>query len=160
MDITNKALIRHLNELIQVNNDRILGYDVASRESSDFSLRNVFYEIASDSRRFKAELAKEVAMLGGVPRERTSSSGRMNIAWKNIRLALVGRQRKEIVIACEQEEIAVVEAYNQVLKSDTFLPASIKEVIFEQRQKLQQDYALIRALGHSVKNQELSFSVN
>jgi hypothetical protein len=58
------------------------------------------------------------------------------------------------------EELATVEIYNAVLKSDTYIPASIKEVILEQKQKMQQDFALIRALGHSLKNREMSFSVN
>jgi uncharacterized protein (TIGR02284 family) len=160
MDISTKTLIRQLNELIQVNNDRIIGYEVASRESSDFSLRNVFYDIASDSRRFKAELAKEVTLLGGVPREKTSTSGKMNEVWKNVRVALISKQRKAIVDACELEEIAAVDIYNMVIKSDSYIPASIKEVIYDQKQKLQQDFALIRALGHSVKNRELNFSIN
>jgi uncharacterized protein (TIGR02284 family) len=160
MDISTKTLIKQLNELIQVNNDRIMGYEVASRESSDFSLRNVFYDIASDSRKFKAELSKEVALLGGIACEKTSTSGKMNEVWKNVRVALISKQRKAIVDACELEEIAAVEVYTNVIKSDSYVPASIKEVIFEQRQKLQQDFALIRALGHSVKNRELNFSIN
>ncbi|HEV7232105.1 MAG TPA: hypothetical protein VGO45_12285, partial [Bacteroidia bacterium] len=100
------------------------------------------------------------SLLGGIPREKTSTSGKINGVWKNVRIALIGKQRKAIVDACELEELAAVEVYTTILKSDTYIPASIKEIILEQKQKMQQDFALIRALGHSVKNREMSFSVN
>jgi uncharacterized protein (TIGR02284 family) len=91
MDLSNKTLIRQLNELIQINNDRILGYEMAYRECTDFSLRNIFYDIATDSRKFKEELAKEVSLLGGATREKTSTSGKICEVWRNLRTALIGK---------------------------------------------------------------------
>ena len=58
----NDKLTEVLNDLIRINNDRVDGYEKASNDikSYDVDLQTVFAKMASDSRKYTAELTNEV----------------------------------------------------------------------------------------------------
>ena len=66
---TNEKLTEVLNDLIQINNDRVTGYEKASDEakSIDVDLQATFNKMANESRKYVAELTNEVQRLGGEP---------------------------------------------------------------------------------------------
>ena len=67
MTTTNENLVEVLNDLIQINNDRIEGYEKAVEETKDIDvdLKAIFIKMAEESMKYKTELVAEVGRLGG-----------------------------------------------------------------------------------------------
>ena len=60
MATTNQELANVLDDLIEINNDRIEGYEKAIKETDDPDLKALFIDMASRSHQFKNELSAEV----------------------------------------------------------------------------------------------------
>ena len=73
---TNDNLVEVLNDLIRINNDRIVGYEKAANEARDIDvdLRGIFTRMAEESKQYAAELTQEVVKLGGEPATGTTAS--------------------------------------------------------------------------------------
>ena len=65
-----------LNSLITINNDRIEGYETASKETDEHDLKSLFAQFISTSQKCKQELVLEVNKLGGGASEGTKTSGK------------------------------------------------------------------------------------
>jgi uncharacterized protein (TIGR02284 family) len=150
METTNEKLISLLNNLVEINNDRIAGYETAAKETDDFSLKSLFNAFASESRSFRAELSGEVSLLGGKPIEGTRNTGKLYRAWMDIKAALTAKDRKGILNSCEFGEDVALGTYREELKSDTPIPTRIQELIIRQKQKLEQSHARLKGLRDSV----------
>jgi uncharacterized protein (TIGR02284 family) len=151
METTNEKLIELLNDLVEINNDRIVGYETAAKETDDSSLKSLFSAMATESRAFRAELSGEVILLGGKPTDGTRNSGKMYRIWMDIKAALTGKDRKAIINSCEFGEDAAQEAYDDVLKSDTPIPSRIRDLILKEKQKLALSHNKIKSLRDTVK---------
>ena len=147
---TNDKTISLLNDLIQINNDRIEGYEKAAKETTEPELKSLFNHMAQESQKNKNELIAEVTGLGGVPAEGTTASGKVYRAWMDIKAALAGRDRKAILASCEFGEDAALEAYRDVLKSEQFANKS-REIVILQQNHLQQSHDKIKLLRDTVK---------
>ena len=60
-----KKTVAVLNQLIELNNDRIEGYDTAAKESHDENLRLLFSKFSKTSENCNQELIREVKKYGG-----------------------------------------------------------------------------------------------
>ncbi len=58
MTTTNDKLVEVLNDLIEINNDRVVGYEKAADEtkSLDVDLQAIFTKMAAESKKYAAEL--------------------------------------------------------------------------------------------------------
>jgi uncharacterized protein (TIGR02284 family) len=65
-----------LNSLIEINNDRIYGYETASKEVGETDLKMMFLHATETSLKCKAQLVAEVQSLGGIQTESTTTSGK------------------------------------------------------------------------------------
>jgi uncharacterized protein (TIGR02284 family) len=148
----NEKLISQLNNLVEINNDRVQGYERAAKETKESDLQSLFQELAGHSREHRSALGNEVTKLGGTPTESTRNSGKIFRAWMDVKAALTGKDRKAIISACEFGEDAALESYDAVLKSYDVLPENIREMIIKQKQELTQDHDRIKALRDSVKS--------
>ena len=72
----NEKKIDVLNTLIQINNDRIEGYETAFKETEEQDLKAHFSQFMLTSQKCKQELVDEVTRLGGEPTESTRVSGK------------------------------------------------------------------------------------
>ena len=151
METTNEKLAGLLNNLVEINNDRIVGYETAAKETDDSSLKGLFTAMATERMAFKSELSGEVIQVGGKPTEGTRNSGKMYRIWMDIKAALTGKDRKAIINSCEFGEDAALEAYDDVLNSDTPLPSRVRDMILKQKQKLQLSHTKIKSLRDTVK---------
>jgi uncharacterized protein (TIGR02284 family) len=147
---TNEKLISQLNNLVEINNDRIQGYERAASETEDSDLKSLFTKMAGHSRNYKTELSKEVTSLGGKPSEGTKNSGKIFRAWMDMKAALTGKNRKEILKSCEFGEDAALEVYDEVLNADVVLSGSIRKMIMDQKNEIQQDHNTIKTLRDTV----------
>ena len=134
---TNENAVEVLNDLIEINNDRIAGYKRAidETESDDSDLKSIFGQMASESSQYKQALTELVASLGGEPETGTTASGKIYRAWMDVKATFSGHSRKSILENCEFGEDAAQKAYRTALQDDG-LPASAREVVMQQQQAL------------------------
>ena len=145
MQNNNQKSIDALNQLVEINNDRIAGYENAVKETDDSTLKSLFTKLAETSRKCREELAAEVQKLGGSPKEGTATSGKIYRLWMDVKAALTNKDRKAILSSCEFGEDTAVKAYEEVLQKTD-------EISTEHQYLLKKQYALIKADHDKVRN--------
>ncbi|MBC7829284.1 MAG: PA2169 family four-helix-bundle protein [Chitinophagaceae bacterium] len=143
---TNDNLVGVLNDLIRINNDRIEGYEKASKEAKDIDvdLKAIFSRMADESRQYAAELTQEVVKLGGDPATGTTSSGKIYRAWMDVKATFTGHDRQSVLASCEFGEDAAQKAYNSALESDAEISADIRQLITNQKSSLKTSHDVIK----------------
>lgn len=142
----NQKSIDVLNTLIEINNDRIEGYETAAKETDETDLKALFAQLAQTSHECRAELVDEVTALGGKPDEGTKVSGKFFRVWMDVKAALTGKDRKAILNSCEYGEDHAVDTYKKVLENDA------EELTSDQIAMIEEQYALIKADHDTVKS--------
>jgi uncharacterized protein (TIGR02284 family) len=142
---TNDNLIEVLNDLIRINNDRIVGYEKASDEARDVDvdLRAIFKRMSEESRQYAAELTQEVVKHGGEPATGTTSSGKIYRVWMDMKATFSGSTRQAILENCEFGEDAAQKAYESALKSDD-LTSDVRQLIANQKSSLKTSHDVIK----------------
>lgn len=149
METTNQKTIEVLNNLLEINNDRIEGYNLASKETKELDLKNLFEQFAGTSYRCKQELIAEVQRLGGKPIEGTRTTGKLYRAWMDIKAALTNNNRKAILSSCELGEDVAVKNYENALKNTS--PSSFfYSVIKNQHAIIKREHDRVKDLRDSV----------
>ena len=139
--------IEVLNKLITINNDRIEGYETASKETDEFDLKTLFAQFITTSQNCKQELVREVHSLGGEEAEGTKVSGKFFRAWMDVKAALTGKDRKAILSSCEFGEDEALETYEEALTNDSeHLTADQKTMIYTQKSLLKADHDHVKSL--------------
>lgn len=139
--------IEVLNSLITINNDRIEGYETASKETEELELKSLFARFISTSRKCKQELVGEVNSLGGEESEGTKISGKFFRVWMDLKAALTGRHRKAILSSCEYGEGEAKNTYDKALENGLDrLSATQQTMIKAQRLLLKADQDHVKAL--------------
>jgi uncharacterized protein (TIGR02284 family) len=142
-----KETIEVLNDLIQINNDRIVGYEKAIKEAQagDEDLKVLYASMISESHRIKIALATEVQTMGAEVEQGTTTSGKIYRAWMDVRAVFGGNDRHAVLANCEAGEDAAQRAYRMALEHET-LPAYIRELLVKQQQSLKESHDEIKAL--------------
>lgn len=137
-----------LNDLIQINNDRIEGYERASKETAagDPDLRALFDNMAAESRGYVNELTQQVSISGNEPADGTTVKGKIYRAWMDVKATFTGKDRKAILASCEYGEDAAQKAYDQALATDAELPTDLRQLITDQKSKLRKSHDKIKAM--------------
>jgi uncharacterized protein (TIGR02284 family) len=149
----NEKSIEVLNTLITINNDRIEGYETASKESKESDLKSLFAQFIATSQKCKYALVKEVDNLGGEVAEGTTISGKFFRVWMDLKAALTGKDRKTILNSCEFGEDKAIETYHQALEDGSeFLSDQHKIMISSQKALLKADHQLIKSLRDALVN--------
>lgn len=143
----NENVVEILNDLIQINNDRIEGYQRAASEleAEDNDLKGTFSKMQSESRQYLSELTQEVVKLGGEPSKGTTASGKIYRAWMDVKATFSGKDRKAILASCEFGEDAAQKAYEAALSSDESLPMEVRQLIANQKAALKTSHDQIKA---------------
>ena|ERR1700761_4580275 len=141
-----KETIEVLNDLVQINNDRITGYEKAIKESKpeDTDLKILYAAMVAESHRMKIALATEVQTLGAETEQGTTTSGKIYRAWMDVKALFTGHDRHTILANCESGEEAAQKAYKTALNHD--LPAYIRELLSRQQEALRASLEEIRAM--------------
>ena len=143
---TNEKLIEALNGLIEINNDRVNGYEKAIEETKDLDvdLKAIFNGMASESRKYSGELTKTVAESGGTPADGTTNSGKVYRVWMDIKTLFTGHTRQSLLELCEFGEDAAQKAYTAALASDAEMSAEVRQLITGQQAKLKTSHDIIK----------------
>lgn len=114
----NDKTVDALNRLVEINNDRIEGYETASNETDEQDLKALFGRFAQASHKCRTELANEITSLNGTPTDGTKNSGKLFRAWMDVKAALTGKDREAILNSCEFGEDNALETYENVLENE------------------------------------------
>ena len=144
---TNENAVEVLNDLIEINNDRIVGYERAIEETEmeDSDLKSVFAQMATESRQYKQALTDLVVSLGGDVEKGTTASGKIYRAWMDVKATFTGNSRKSILENCEFGEDAAQKAYRTALQ-DEDLSSSFRTLVMQQQQALKVSHDKIKML--------------
>ena len=151
--IKNNNLVTLLNELIEINNDRIKGYQLAAAEltKSDIDLRALFRSMANDSKYYVTELTELVRELGGASSNETTNKGKAYQAWMNVKSTFSGHDRQGILDSCEYGEAEAQQAYQNALTSELNLNEEIRSLIATQQTSLKTAHDLIKTFKHAAQ---------
>ncbi|CAN5508852.1 PA2169 family four-helix-bundle protein [soil metagenome] len=150
METLNEKSIKVLNDLIEINNDRIEGYERAIKETEDHELETIFTSNAAVSRQFRSELISQVIQNGGTPTEGTTLSGKVYRGWMDIKSTVTGNYNHAILSSCEYGEDAALDVYEEALQSDD-LTTKAREIVLQQQSGIEKAHNHIRALRDSAK---------
>jgi len=144
---TKEATIDILNDLVQINNDRIIGYERALRETSveNDDLKTLFSRFIGESHQCKMELGTEIQALGEDMDTDSTTAGKIYRTWMDVKAAFTGHDRKSILASCEFGEDAAQRAYDAALEDDE-LPTFLREVITRQKATLRAAHDEIKAM--------------
>ncbi len=147
---TSNEVVNVLNDLIEINNDRISGYQKASKElkDDDADLAAIFSNMIDESEDIKAELEEEVESLNGEPVTGTTVSGKIYRAWMDVKATFSGDSRHAILANCEKGEDAAQKAYRMALETDN-LPSEVKSLIINEQGTLKSSHDKIKSLRDS-----------
>lgn len=141
-----------LNELIELNNDRIAGFEkaLADIDDSNVDLKELFQEYASQSRRYSQELTTIVAQRAGEPETGNSVAGTLHRAWIDVKALFGGSDRASILSEAERGEDAIKKAYKTALTDGELVGDSLAKVS-EQATGIQKAHDTIKALRDMAK---------
>ncbi|WP_207423007.1 ferritin-like domain-containing protein [Desertivirga brevis] len=147
METTHDMTTTILNDLVEINNDRIVGYQKAIEEltDSDSDLKVLFTGMIAESQTYKMALASEISALGDKVDTGTTNSGKIYRAWMDLKAMFTGRDRKTVLENCEFGEDAAQKAYRMALESEG-LPSNIREMILTQKAALKESHDKIKSL--------------
>jgi uncharacterized protein (TIGR02284 family) len=147
----NKKAIDALNTLVEINSDRIEGYETAARETNEPDLKVLFTKLAETSQDCRIELEREVELLGGTPAKGTKVSGKFFRAWMDVKAAITGKDRKAILESCEFGEDQAINTYESVLEDEReHLTTEQIALIESQYDLIKADHDAVRALRDSL----------
>lgn len=142
-----KEIIEVLNDLVQINNDRITGYERAIKETAetDSDLKPLYASMIAESHKIKITLATEVQVLGADVEKGTTAGGKIYRAWMDVKAIFTGHDRHAVLENCEAGEDAAQKAYRMALQHQG-LPAYLRDILSEQQQALKASHDEIKAL--------------
>ena len=136
-----------LNDLIEINNDRIEGYKKAVRElkEEDEDLKLLFDRMIVQSMTIKSDLSREIEVFRGKTETGTTTKGKIYRSWMSVKGVFTGHGRHAILENCEYGEDAAQDAYETALESDV-LPDFIRQLLEQQQSVLGEAHDRIREL--------------
>lgn len=148
----NKKVAEVLNDLIQINNDRITGYEKALKELKDDNsdLRALFENYIDQSRNLRNALGTEVQTLGVDMDKGTTSSGKIYRAWMDVKAVFTGHDRQTVLNNCEFGEDVAQKAYKSALETEN-LPAYLFALLNRQKDELKSAHDEIKSLRDQEK---------
>lgn len=152
MEISEKAM-DVINDLIEINNDRVEGFEKAARdlEDQDTGLETVFNKLANESRENSAELTELAQLNGEAPVEGTSTSGALHRAWLDVKAVFTGGDAEAILNECERGEDAIKAAYRLALDPDNEIGYELHDVLQRQQMGIVAGHDLIKSLRDEVE---------
>jgi uncharacterized protein (TIGR02284 family) len=137
-----------LTDLVEINNDRIAGYEKAAGflEQEDGDLRNLFNDMAAQSRQFIGELQFYL----DEPEQGTTVRGKFYRAWMDVKNTLSSNDRKSALESCEFGEDAALRAYGSALQEDDLSP-DVRTLLEKQMHTIKDSHDRIKLLRDTEK---------
>jgi uncharacterized protein (TIGR02284 family) len=143
-----------LNDLIQINNDRVAGFEkvLADINDNNIDLKEIFRSYADQSRENAVELAALVGAGGDTDVETgTSASGKMHRVWIDVKSIFGGSDRESILEEAERGEDAIKKAYQDAL-TEGELSGEAYDVVQRQASGINSAHNQVKALRDAAKS--------
>ena len=149
MSETNADYRSDLNDLIQTCKDGQQGFLTASQNIEDADIKHLFNEYSLQRAKFAGELQSAAhSILGNSnPEETGSLAGALHRGWINLKTALEGKDRHDILAECERGEDVAVGQYKKILEHN--LPAPLRDLAAQQSAEVQKAHDRVKALRDS-----------
>ncbi len=136
-----------LNDLIEINNDRVAGFEKVLADISDENadVKQLFQEYSSQSREFSQELTAIVAANAEEAETGRSVSGTLHRVWIDVKSLFGGSDRKSILAEAERGEDAIKKAYQTAL-ADGELSSEAYQTVSSQATEINAAHDRIKAL--------------
>lgn len=141
-----------LNDLTEINNDRVAGFEKALADINDenIDLKAVFQEYATQSRKFSQELTALVAGYGEDVETGNSVAGTLHRAWIDVKALFGGSDRLSILNEAERGEDAIKAAYKLALEKGE-LTGEALATVNRQADEIRTAHDAIKALRDATK---------
>lgn len=126
-----------LNDLIQLNNDRVAGYEKAIQEldDRDTDLKMEFHNFITQSYQFVTELKEEQERTGGKVIDSNTIEGNLFRTWMDIKTVFSADKRVAILQSCMDGENVIYNAYEYAEKMEA-LPSDTRFLLSQHKQQL------------------------
>lgn len=111
----NEKTVSVLNTLVEINNDRIEGYEMASANTEEKDLQDLFSNFKKTSIKCRLDLVNEITKLDGEATNGTKTSGKFFRVSMDVKTALTGEDREAILNSCDYGEEQADETYQTVM---------------------------------------------
>jgi len=140
-----------LNDLIEINNDRVAGFAHAAKElnDNDLDLKDIFQNLKDESRHNVHELSTVINKTGNEPEMGMSGSGALHRVWLDVKATFSGHDRKSVLEECERGEDAIKKAYQSALTPGSGLSPEFTDMVTRQQQGIIASHDKIKALRDS-----------
>ena len=139
----NEKLLEALSDLVRINQDRVEGYKKAITITDDTDLKALFQRMADESHTYIDQL-NSILLDGGGDVGGSSVYGKVYRTWMDVKATFSGRDRQSLLSSCEYAEDAAQRAYEDVLRSSTPMPYSVRELIANQKSALRGSHETVR----------------
>jgi uncharacterized protein (TIGR02284 family) len=150
-DESNRVL-KALHDLVASCNDAAEGYGKAAKGIHDSALSNQLAEISNERERFAVDLTSTIRELGGEARNDLHEGGILHRGWVDLEQALRPKDDLEILQECVTGDAGTVKHYDHALAQE--LPDEVRSLVEEQKLRVEQDIAYLRARTPKRKSQQ------
>lgn len=116
---TNDKSMDLVNNLIEINKERISGYEKAAEatDAIDADIRSLFMRMALQSRQFIKEIKQHVSTLGKVAHDTGALAQSLRAAVSNLTTEITSQNRQMLLDFCLYLEQGAHQAYDAILKA-------------------------------------------
>lgn len=137
-----------LNNLLEINNERIEIYETAKKVTEENDLKDLFSEFQKTSAIFKSELVEELQKMGVVPVDVARNNSLLVRLWINFKAKLIGQDREDILNTLEYSEFVAIKSYKDTLSDNLdHLTAELHIMLKSQQLLLTAHHDKVKKLG-------------
>ena len=137
-----------LNNLLEINNERIEIYKTAKKVTEENDLKDLFSEFQKTSAIFKSELVEELQKMGVVPVDVARNNSLLVRLWINFKSKLFGQEREDILNTLEYNEFVAIKSYKDTLSNNLeYLTAELHIMLKSQQLLLTAHHDKVKKLG-------------
>lgn len=119
---TPTGTISILNDLLEINNDRIAGFEkaISSIQDGNQDLKSFFKDFSAQSRKFAQKLSEVVGQYNSEVKTGNSLGGTLHRAWIDLKSLFGDGDRESILAEAEKGEDATKATYAKALENTDF----------------------------------------
>lgn len=144
------VLLKALNELIEINYNRIENYKKAEQNMDGGDLKNLFHGMLNESEHFATLLTEHVVKFGGEPAKSSTLIGKAHQIWVDFKASIIANNRELILNASEFGDKDTLEAYEAVLVLDKVQASpDLTQLLMSQMSSIAESLKIIQSLKQS-----------
>jgi uncharacterized protein (TIGR02284 family) len=144
------VLLVALNELIEINNNRIEGYKKATEDIDGGELKGIFQGMINESEGFANSLAEHVEKFDGEPATDSTLMGKIHQVWLDFKASISSHNRDTILSSCEFGDKAAIEVYDTTLNLEKVKASpDLENLLMSQKSSITESLKIIQSLKAS-----------